>query len=765
VNRAPDCTNDTSYFQCRDKKFCIYKHLVCDGYTHCDDESDEDEDSCKICPHVNSVLRKSQTFSCRHRYTKRPICAAPCDGYDDLCHGYSDEDCKGISFWVIMVFVGCLIAMLSSMAILVEQLLGNFNEKGNINCQNINNILLLNNVEETLSLDTYRKIRKHKQFGTELCNLILHYKIRGQVNKAKPIMHQFYNMEIDHNLSQTECVDDFYFKVLGTNISSEYFYDVIENSLAIIVEFNIIRRYPKFILVGRSKKYFNMAILYIKCLTRILFHYADFVKDILLLIQIWKFMFGNSTNTLLRSMSEFPSVVFFIMLTSIAVTEMTFFASVINIIKVTSYSNSVKMLSIVITPFIPAVVNYMELKHEIEQLNMLSKLENVRNSHLIKTQKYICKWRSQRADLNAKENLTEHFPQLVLLLLIFILQKTNTAKVIQMNRIFLNSNELLIIFSTGWSFVSLIRGQLSYINATKNNFVPLLGKLVLLVFIAIGMLGRLLAIVLFCTPFMGLFDTNYHGTLGKIEVTNYPFKDGRTLYRTLFNYSKNNTAIVFGKAWEKYRINNIFKFSTSFCILFITLILLHVVIGYILQPKQTSQSKEKSVNDIFQEIYALLCPPMFLDWEVIHRGSGGLVTVPKSWRMSQKLLIYHIVMHLVEHVLLLIPLMLLKRAIAVRNELLTELFPPLNDELYSTYIVNVLIAVGLSVAFLLPPIQYGLAHLYFYKGHPWSRILKAKLQSKKRLDVEWSLRHMFRNELDSLSCWSLLTWVWKRQSQ
>jgi hypothetical protein len=76
--------------------------------------------------------------------------------------------------------------------------------------------------------------------------------------------------------------------------------------------------------------------------------------------------------------------------------------------------------------------------------------------------------------------------------------------------------------------------------------------------------------------------------------------------------------------------------------------------------------------------------------------------------------------------------MILKSTIGDRNEQLKESFPPLNDELHSTYIVNVLIGSGIAVAVSIPPIQYGLFHLYLTKGHPWSRIHNAKLCSEGR---------------------------------
>jgi hypothetical protein len=84
-------------------------------------------------------------------------------------------------------------------------------------------------------------------------------------------------------------------------------------------------------------------------------------------------------------------------------------------------------------------------------------------------------------------------------------------------------------------------------------------------------------------------------------------------------------------------------------------------------------------------------------------------------------------MHYGEHVALCIPLILHNITVDARNIQLQELFPPLNDELYSTYIADVLIGVGIVVAFAIPPLQYGLAYLYFTKGHPLSRILNSKI--------------------------------------
>jgi hypothetical protein len=320
--------------------------------------------------------------------------------------------------------------------------------------------------------------------------------------------------------------------------------------------------------------------------------------------------------------------------------------------------------------------------------------------------------------------------------------------VAQMDKIFLDNYELLIYLSTIWSFVSLLKGLLSYIEVKKSNFLPLLGKLLLLHYFAIGLSGRLFAIVLFCTPLLGLFDTNYHAIFGKMSVQTEFFPSSvkrQTFY--LFDYTTNNTEISFDELWQKFQIKNLHlsSYPTWVSILCIALILLHIVTSYILQSKLHRKSNNKSAYNIFQSIYTLLCPPMFIDWEEIYRKHKGLITFKQSWQKSQKFLISHIVMHSFEHSVLCIPLILFQTSISERNEQLVKFFPPLDDEKYSTYMVNVLIGTGLAVAVVLPPIQYGLSRVYFTKGHPWSGLLNYKLYSED-LDESHGMVEPNRNE-------------------
>jgi hypothetical protein len=217
------CGNSSDYFRCEDDKFCIIDQLICDGHIQCEDGSDEE--FCTVCPHPNKTHERTRTFPCRHRYTGRPICANPCDGYDDLCEDYSDEDCEGVSFIVILFYVGIATLVMNVIANFIEQYY-TFLYKGKNDMETADNlidILSLADTKKPGTLELYLKLRNSVNFPKQLCNLIFHLKHEGHVVKAKEISRHFYQMEVELNTFQTDCADVYYFIYVSTNKSTEYF--------------------------------------------------------------------------------------------------------------------------------------------------------------------------------------------------------------------------------------------------------------------------------------------------------------------------------------------------------------------------------------------------------------------------------------------------------------------------------------------------------------------------------------------------------------
>jgi hypothetical protein len=727
------CKNMDNYFQCQDEKFCILDHFLCDGHVQCDDGSDEA--FCSVCPRVNSTLQRRNTFPCKHRYTKRTICANPCDGYDDLCEDFSDEDCKGISVIWILYWVACLTLIVSVTTIIMEKFTSVITKDKKTNIEMTYSIQMFSLVKEETSgnFNIYMTIRTDRDFVNSLCMTILHFKLYGNNAKAKTIIHHYYSMELTYNQSQPEFVNEHYFNMLGTNNSTAYIYDILDNSLAIKISSLLAKICPKFVFSVFTSTYFKITIIHVMFFIRIVLYYADLAKDIVLIRQIWKHMIGNSIRTFLFNISEFPEVVIMVMITSIITTELLAIHTLIHSATYGRFGKFKKHFALLVFPLIPSIVMYQQLKLEIKLLFMLSneKTTKIKALYFKTCQNEIEALVSLKSNLKANENVAEHFPQLVILLLILALRKTITPTVAKMDNIFLNDNELFIVLSTSWSFFSLLKGLLFYIEATKCNFVTSLGQIILLLYFVIGMSGRLLSTILFFTPLLGLFDTNYHGVLGSVKPKMY-LPSVKKKMGLLFDYIDNNKPILFADAWVKKIITEteLFKLPLTLFLFIIAVIIFHLVTGVSIKLKVNKHSKEKTTTKILQTLYTLLCPPLFLDWEGIYRDGKGSITFKESWKKSQKLLLFYILIHFIEHIVLCIPLMLFKKIIDKRNEQLSDLFPPLNDELYSTLIVNLLFGIGITVAVVLPPIQYGLAHLYFVHGHSWSRLLNAKLRSK-----------------------------------
>ena len=108
------CGNSTMHL-CADQTKCIHNDLVCDGYVQCPDGSDEEDTVCGSCPknfgYPNDRLPFA-TFPCRHRYTGRWICSVPCDGHDDLCENFEDENCDSTPKILVVVAAGLFLLLI-----------------------------------------------------------------------------------------------------------------------------------------------------------------------------------------------------------------------------------------------------------------------------------------------------------------------------------------------------------------------------------------------------------------------------------------------------------------------------------------------------------------------------------------------------------------------------------------------------------------------------------------------------------------------------
>jgi len=123
------------------------------------------------------------------------------------------------------------------------------------------------------------------------------------------------------------------------------------------------------------------------------------------------------------------------------------------------------------------------------------------------------------AQSRMNENIFEQFWQALILLLITALKFTSTKTVGGLASLIGEDNTLLLIISAGWSIKSITMGYLKSVSMSKEDALPFLGKLILSLFVLLSCLARLLGILIFFTPSLGLMDVLVHLKMGMLATS------------------------------------------------------------------------------------------------------------------------------------------------------------------------------------------------------------------------------------------------------
>jgi hypothetical protein len=734
------CKNRPDYFPCnKEKTLCIHDSLLCDGHLQCDDGSDEE--FCSICPRVNSSLQRSKTFPCLHRYTKRPICANPCDGFDDLCENYEDEQCGGVPLYVVLAFAWTGTIILTLAAKLTNKYFSHIlKQKCTANTENTNQSLAtvcMAHVNRKVSFDDYKNLKQNEGFGNSLSNLLFYFKKTRELTGSIEMSNHYYRMEMLFNDNNSAETDMFFFETLGTGTAANQFYDYVDFSFGVKMELFLFSNVHSRLLALMENTVLCKTIGFFMFCKTVVLYYADLIKDSYLIFQIWIIMFGSNSNALLDSDMDFPVVVFWVTLASIVTSELCNLLALFLRDIFQPLGRAQKCTICLVLPLMPGIIHYHELEQKFKLANSIEVLRqnhgNISNTELVKlSEKKLSEARKTlhlmevlRTEFRAIGNIVEHFVQLITLLLIIFLDKSVTKKVTSLDKIVLGENRDFLVFSTLMSCFSLLRGQLSYISAKKDNFLPLKGYLILVFYILVSLSVRVFTIVLCYTPILGLFNSNYHEKLGVVEVDR--LKD-----IVAYDVGDNDELVTFEQAWDKLRLNNSEWFPTTVMFSFLPpiLFILHWIVSFILLSHLQKKSNQSQIKRMSECLHSVLYPPVFINWETVYRDCKGEISIHQCWQESKWFLLSHIVLNFLHHFVLCVPLMMLKVAADRRNADLTDMFfHPLNDELYSIDIVNQLLIGGLSVTFVLPLVQCGVLYLYFTHGHLWSRILNANIRA------------------------------------
>ena len=335
-----------------------------------------------------------------------------------------------------------------------------------------------------------------------------------------------------------------------------------------------------------------------------------------------------------------------------------------------------------------------------------------------------------RSKLRANENAIEHLPQLVIVALLILLKNSSTSTIPpHLTNSFLADQDLFLFASAAVSFFSLVRGQFSLAKAHKRGFIPTLGWAILPIYFTISTAVRVVALVLFYAPSLGLMNILYHRKLGLLEAR---LEEGTHC----------NDNDIWSCVWNrKYKfeadqIEQFYDFPKALVGCLIPLLAaVHIVLSKLLIEKLFYKGIDRKsgwVMDVIEGLYTLVCPPVHLDWELIHRLNRN-TPIEECWKRSRLLMNALHMLHLLEHIVLLTPLIALKVALDHRNRILAVKFSPTEDEQYSCQVVDTILFWAIFGFPFVTLCTMCLALTYFTKGHAWSRLLKR--EEKRQVDM------------------------------
>ena len=607
------CSDESSMWTCKDGSTCIHKSLLCDGHPQCPDSSDEG-DICYYCPIQGGSSDK--TYQCTHRLTGLPICASPCDGVYEMCQDNSDEqNCSTEMYMSFALTLICLIIVFAPLAVEIitkikDGVTGRKTPGRAIIDLNFMNDSSMKFLQAFIQQDDQDKVKDswtkvHSESADDKFTEELKIIIAVINNLTDAMKIKFYQLELNHHDANEFDMHMCIFKTMGTCQSSDDFLVMKKGSKW----YSLTKWFQKLGWSMNALFYTKATLGICKYLFMIVSYYVDLIKDFVLFYLLVSFV------------PIFHTGFFTISFQLVFTTGLTFFIpQLLNFIFILTqknerlpnilnfkYQDSIMLgilnclLILIFMPFLPGMSIYQILRSKLELLNSEFTLHNTACSMdnddpdaqrwqlRIEARNYLTlsdqALKDQRflISIRRNENVIEHFFQIVLITLITHSLYSSTGTVSILHHLIGESNSELVIISGLWSIRSLISGHIQVTKASKNNFLPTLGKLLIMVYFAISVFVRLAAIVMFFVPSLGLFGVLNHWKYGKIPGSAL----GSVIYDVTFDQLRNPYPIYFDNVWIP--MNNFEELTglsirRSYIIILVGILLHYGIVYMIMSP-------------------------------------------------------------------------------------------------------------------------------------------------------------------------------------
>ena len=500
------CTNP-EYFHCEHSGVCLHPDLLCDGHQHCQDGEDEDFDLCYPLYIKKGIVSTSATLKCNSlMYPEIFTVATVCNNVTE-CYGNTDEPqtCQGS----YIDKIGITVIVLFTLAFYVMQ-------RNAFGACLVTSDKCEENTEGFDEEAEYLNLHKQDDFNIKINIYLAMQRYKGNVDKKEEEIKE----EMKQNILRLVNFENVYHEndegevvcCLHNNLTPELF-DLV---MGVIDPGFVARKIPslkKFLVWSDEHKY----VIGVRNIWTLISHQLDIFKDSLIALTILTLIGGP--NTLLDFPRKFTSVVTF-----------SFSLSIIIPLLLCSIGILTEDPTVMLTPFttsnwprlryfLPIQIIFLSFFNSALLANAyqqnVARRERERGEEVYATLLEARRIKWQHMKFLRTELGLENFYQLPIqiCLLLFAFTKTKTTGGLD---IFFSTSTFLGIdakvmfgLSSVWSFKQCVSKHIECIEYEKV-FLPSKSKALVFLWGLAATAKRILAVVGFFLPCLGLFDTLHH---------------------------------------------------------------------------------------------------------------------------------------------------------------------------------------------------------------------------------------------------------------
>jgi hypothetical protein len=663
---------------------------------------------------------------CQHRYTNISICAVPCDGVDDLCRDFEDENCQiPLAKFTLLFFL-----FLGIGSILVGEMIYTFENSHTSQAPTITDNYLLSFLLKMLSPDcsstfpqkAFSEFHLEKTFSEEIATVVQKLNQLQDTESQTEVAKLLFKLEYFHHKENQKSTWLCLKNNLGTNDDSKTFFDLLKPQNGAIVKMSNLlaiflqKLITKFYSISKCTKnnQCSKLVLLIKhqviAFFYIAFYYLDLIKDCFLLTLLFQKV------SLLGSFYSFEVQLLF--LTSLSI----FLPQIANatFVVYSTVTKNIHLASGIVLFFLvfllPAVGIQLlaRFKYNHESDTRKSSPEQNTKSYMAQVQK----WSFRTSFLKMNEILFENTIQIYILMFLILMKFSSTQTIVSLETLFSNDETEYITLSAIWSWILIVLGEIKWQAALKNNCLGLKGSLILFLYFLLSLFTRTMAVLLYFAPSMGLINLLGHWKVGELKTSTEEIiysldaNGNATLLKDIWVPITNYTELT---NWDLATYFKAFLILTSFHFVIVFLITFFTSLNF--------RNRKAPFLKFFHILTQLHCPKIYQDWD---NEISSLEEVQKNWHQVKNEMKTLLMLFSLEHILMCIPIWILNFNINKRNIYLDEFFPRVFEEQRATTVAYTLSIVCPIIFAVAPFLQYGVFILYNKNGHPWAKLLQSE---------------------------------------